>query len=129
MIKTPTKILLRNTQANILRYHGRKNARCLFLKFSDNELKSSAIRKQIKMFVTDQTYGVTSAWAQREDSKLFKENDRDLSLHPGMLITCFYISAAGYRKLSLEYPSNDFSFRTGMKDWQNRVMLGDNHDD
>lgn len=109
--------LLDEIQGNILKSHGRNHAVHLFLKFTCDEVTA---KKWISNFAHKY---VTSALAQAEETKLYRQN-KDV---PGKIFANFFLTQAGYVYLGYENDlfSEAKSFQKGMKHPDIQKELGD----
>ena len=109
--------ILGEIQGNILKSHGRNHAVHLFVKFTCDDLTA---KKWISSFAHKY---VTSALAQAEDTKLYRQN-KDV---PGKIFANFFLTYAGYAYLGYnkdEVPKGE-SFQKGMKHSDIQEELGD----
>ena len=109
--------LLDEIQGNILKSHGRNHAVHLFLKFTCDEVTA---KKWISNFAHKY---VTSALAQAEETKLYRQN-KDV---PGKIFANFFLTQAGYVYLGYENDQlpEGKSFQKGMKHPDIQKELGD----
>lgn len=105
---------LDKVQSNILKPHGRKFVRCLFIQFS---AEAKNVRKWIKAFAADEKTGITSAKQQHEASRMYRARHKAPEASGGVL-TCFYLTVHGYEAMEIaqDFWPNDRSFRRGMED-------------
>lgn len=109
--------LLDEIQGNILKSHGRNHGVHLFVKFTCDELTA---KKWISSFAHKY---VTSALAQAEDTKLYR-NNKDV---PGKIFANLFLTYAGYAYLGYkkdQVPKGE-SFQKGMKHSAIQEELGD----
>lgn len=99
------RAMLKDTQGNILKSHGRDNSHHIFIEF--NSFPSQHVKNWVAAML--QQY-VTSAWEQMDQSKAYKKHGDDRSF----VNLC--LSAPGYSALGDDVcmPS-DTSFQTGAK--------------
>jgi Dyp-type peroxidase family len=88
----PIDLFLKDLQANILKFHGRKNAVHVFLTFNGTDIDGTKIALR-NIAETE----IVSAEKQWSDAK---SHDMDSSFDGGPIIT-FSLSATGYHKLEL----------------------------
>ena len=97
--------LLKNLQANILRQHGRKNVRHVFIAFT-------AAAQVARVWLKAQATSVTTAHQQYDQ---IRKREADPNFDGGTVVG-LYISAAGYRALGFEPEVFDSdSYERGMK--------------
>lgn len=107
--------ILDNLQANILKFHRRREAYHLFVRFT------KGIENKIKTWI--QGYAQEHVTSAARQVGLDSENGG--ANNTGELLSCFFLSAAGYRALGYlndhlrEQPFQDSSFLNGMKMRQN----------
>jgi Dyp-type peroxidase family len=104
-------ILLGNLQANILWAHGRDFARHLFIQFTgDGESARTWIRE---------TIGPTVTTAREQlDQIITREGKRDFN---GGLVTGFFLSAEGYKRIGLDTERFESVYRRGMKSQRTNI--------
>jgi Dyp-type peroxidase family len=106
------KRALGNLQGNILKGHGRDHTAHIFLEFHKGK------QNKVKKWLRDLAEQVTSMATQLKE----QQDYRDYNL-PGKLITCVYLTAAGYTYLGCGIGKFNSTFKAGMK--ESRAKLGD----
>lgn len=102
--------MLRDTQGNILKSHGRDNSHHLFLRFTGEPAAG------IAWLQTMAGQYVTSAWQQLQDATAHRASGDD-----GGLFVNLCLSATGYKALGLSNVPDDTSFLGGAKGAADRL--------
>jgi Dyp-type peroxidase family len=108
--------LLKDTQGNILKPHGRDFSTLVFLQFNTSNVNG------VEQWIARQLAPlVTSGWAQMQESKLFRTSGQS-----GVVFVNAALSADGYRALGVDPAGvpGDPSFLRGMKNPDPKAALG-----
>ena len=107
-----------NYQATILKNHGRKHVKCIFLKFYSDSEAPPRIRNWVAEFAAK---NITRASKQINDAELIRNG----KVVDGGMVVCLFLSASGYDKLGLDDKPDDEAFLSGMKSWRTLKKLSD----